>query len=120
VHVVGDQAANDFLSVAVDDCGEVDESLPGCVGRAHPVPGLRLFEVRTDRGRIRWTIRWKPTLKAFSITFQTRWPAVETTENTALKHNPQFRLIEFIGTTGGALTALVGGVSAAVFQASQA
>lgn len=32
----------------------------------------------TGRGRNRWTMRWKPALNAFAITFADRWPAAET------------------------------------------
>lgn len=32
----------------------------------------------TGRGRARWTVRWKPALNAFAITFADRWPAPET------------------------------------------
>ena len=32
----------------------------------------------TGRGRTRWTMRWKPALNAFAITFADRWPAPET------------------------------------------
>ena len=32
----------------------------------------------TGRGRARWTMRWKPALNAFSITFADRFPAAET------------------------------------------
>ena len=32
----------------------------------------------TGRGRTRWTMRWKPALNAFDITFADRWPAAET------------------------------------------
>lgn len=32
----------------------------------------------TGRGRTRWTMRWKPALNAFAITFADRWPAAET------------------------------------------
>jgi transposase-like protein len=32
----------------------------------------------TGQGRTRWTIRWKPALNAFAITFSDRWPAAET------------------------------------------
>ena len=32
----------------------------------------------TGRGRARWTMRWKPALTAFVITFADRWPAAET------------------------------------------
>lgn len=32
----------------------------------------------TGRGRARWTMRWKPALNAFAITFADRWPAAET------------------------------------------
>ena len=32
----------------------------------------------TGRGTTRWTMRWKPVLNAFSITFGDRWPAAET------------------------------------------
>ena len=29
-------------------------------------------------GRTRWTMRWKPVINAFAITFGDRWPAAET------------------------------------------
>jgi transposase-like protein len=32
----------------------------------------------TGAGRTRWTMRWKPVLNAFAITFGDRWPAAET------------------------------------------
>jgi transposase-like protein len=32
----------------------------------------------TGQGRTRWTMRWKPALNAFAITFADRWPAAET------------------------------------------
>lgn len=32
----------------------------------------------TGAGRTRWTMRWKPALNAFAITFSDRWPAAET------------------------------------------
>src|SRR6187399_725423 len=32
----------------------------------------------TGTGRARWTVRWKPALNAFAITFADRWPAAET------------------------------------------
>ena len=32
----------------------------------------------TGQGRTRWTMRWKPALNAFAITFHDRWPAAET------------------------------------------
>jgi putative transposase len=32
----------------------------------------------TGTGRTRWTMRWKPALDAFAITFGDRWPAPET------------------------------------------
>ncbi len=32
----------------------------------------------TGRGRARWTMRWKPALNAFAITFADRWPGAET------------------------------------------
>jgi transposase-like protein len=32
----------------------------------------------TGQGRARWTIRWKPALNAFAITFADRWPPAET------------------------------------------
>lgn len=32
----------------------------------------------TGRGRTRWTMRWKPALNAFAMTFADRWPAAET------------------------------------------
>lgn len=32
----------------------------------------------TGTGRTRWTMRWKPVLNAFAITFGDRWPGAET------------------------------------------
>jgi putative transposase len=32
----------------------------------------------TERGRARWTMRWKPAPNAFAITFADRWPAAKT------------------------------------------
>jgi putative transposase len=32
----------------------------------------------TGTGRTRWTIRWKPVIDAFAITFSDRWPGAET------------------------------------------
>jgi transposase-like protein len=32
----------------------------------------------TGAGRTRWTMRWKPAINAFAITFSDRWPAAET------------------------------------------
>jgi len=32
----------------------------------------------TGQGRARWTMRWKPALNAFAITFADRFPAAET------------------------------------------
>jgi putative transposase len=32
----------------------------------------------TGTGRARWTVRWKPVIDAFAITFGDRWPAAET------------------------------------------
>jgi len=32
----------------------------------------------TGTGRTRWTMRWKPVINAFAITFGNRWPAAET------------------------------------------
>jgi transposase-like protein len=32
----------------------------------------------TGTGRTRWTIRWKPALNAFAVTFADRFPAAET------------------------------------------
>jgi putative transposase len=32
----------------------------------------------TGVGRTRWTMRWKPVINAFAITFGDRWPAAET------------------------------------------
>jgi hypothetical protein len=32
----------------------------------------------TGTGRARWTMRWKPVINAFSITFGDRWPGAET------------------------------------------
>ena len=39
----------------------------------------------TGHGRARWTMRWKPALNAFAITFADRWPAAvsSTLENGA-------------------------------------
>ena len=34
----------------------------------------------TGTGQARWTMRWKPALNAFAITFSDRFPAAETTE----------------------------------------
>ena len=31
----------------------------------------------TGTGRTRWTMRWKPVINAFAITFGDRWPAAE-------------------------------------------
>jgi transposase-like protein len=31
----------------------------------------------TGTGRARWTVRWKPVINAFAITFSDRWPAAE-------------------------------------------
>jgi transposase-like protein len=46
-------------------------------------PSKRLYLVTrsldpTGRGKARWTMRWKPALNAFAITFADRWPAAET------------------------------------------
>ena len=58
--------------------GQGPRALPDRAGRAevpvpgHPIPG-------PDRaGRTRWTMRWKPALNAFAITFGDRFPAAET------------------------------------------
>ena len=32
----------------------------------------------TGTGCARWTMRWKPVINAFAITFGDRWPAAET------------------------------------------
>jgi putative transposase len=32
----------------------------------------------TGKGRTRWTMRWKPVINAFAITFGDRWPGAET------------------------------------------
>jgi putative transposase len=32
----------------------------------------------TGAGRTRWTMRWKPVLDAFAITFSDRWPGAES------------------------------------------
>lgn len=32
----------------------------------------------TGRERARWTMRWKPALNAFAVSFADRWPAAET------------------------------------------
>jgi len=32
----------------------------------------------TGKGQVRWTMRWKPVLNAFAITFGDRFPAAET------------------------------------------
>jgi hypothetical protein len=34
--------------------------------------------VRPHQGRTRWTMRWKPVIDAFAITFSDRWPVAET------------------------------------------
>ena len=31
----------------------------------------------TDKGRVKWTMRWKPALNAIAITFADRFPAAE-------------------------------------------
>jgi len=33
---------------------------------------------QTGTGRTRWTMRWKPVIDAFAITFSDRWPGAET------------------------------------------
>jgi len=33
---------------------------------------------RDEPSEARWTMRWKPALNAFAITFADRWPAAET------------------------------------------
>jgi len=40
------------------------------------VSGYQILDP-TGRGRARWTMRWKPALKALAITFADRWPAAE-------------------------------------------
>ena len=40
----------------------------------------------TGRGRARWTMRWKPALNAFAITFSDRWPALRPTNEDRRKH----------------------------------
>jgi transposase-like protein len=32
----------------------------------------------TGTGNTRWTMRWKPVINAFTVTFGDRWPAAET------------------------------------------
>ena len=32
----------------------------------------------TGTGRARWTMRWKPVINVFAVTFSNRWPAAET------------------------------------------
>jgi hypothetical protein len=32
----------------------------------------------TGAGRTRWTMRWKPVIDAFAITFSDRWPGAES------------------------------------------
>ena len=32
----------------------------------------------SGKGRVRWTMRWKPVINAFAITFGDRWPGAET------------------------------------------
>jgi putative transposase len=32
----------------------------------------------TGRGRARWTMRWRPALSAFAVTFADRWPPAGT------------------------------------------
>ncbi len=34
----------------------------------------------TGKGRVRWTMRWKPALNAFAITFADRFPAAESND----------------------------------------
>ena len=50
-----------------DRAGRVEVSVPG-----DPIPGPH------RAGRARWTMRWKPALNAFAITFGDRFPAAET------------------------------------------
>ncbi len=50
-----------------DRAGRVEVSVP-----CHQIPRPH----RTRRAR--WTMRWKPALNAFAITFADRWPAAET------------------------------------------
>ena len=47
----------------------------------------------TGQGRARWTMRWKPALNAFAITFADRFPAaedllMETAGNTVSEIDP--------------------------------
>lgn len=35
------------------------------------------------QGRTRWTMRWKPVIDAFAITFSDRWPGAEPTDRTS-------------------------------------
>jgi hypothetical protein len=55
----------------------------------------------TGRGQQRWTVRWKPALNAFAITFANRIPASTETKDTA----------GYTRISGsGALSVVVGGV----------
>lgn len=40
----------------------------------------------TGKDRARWTMRWKPALNAFAITFADRFPAAGTTKSKCPKH----------------------------------
>jgi putative transposase len=42
------------------------------------MPTLNATDPPTGTGRTRWTMRWKPALNAFAITFSDRFPAAET------------------------------------------
>ena len=45
----------------------------------------------TGTGRTRWTMRWKPVIDAFAITFSDRWPGAEPTNRTRRKHRSRDR-----------------------------
>ena len=46
--------------------------------RGAELEGLRGADrLHDDVRAARWTIRWKPVLNAFAITFGDRWPAAE-------------------------------------------
>jgi putative transposase len=40
----------------------------------------------TDKGRVKWAVRWKPARGAFAITFAYRFPAAKTSIKKCPKH----------------------------------
>ena len=71
------------------ECDRISERpLPAAVGARGHFPSEQaalkcLYLVTrsldpTGTGRTRWTMRWKPVINAFAITFGDRWPAAET------------------------------------------